>query len=275
MIKKLFILCMSLFVQLVFATEDNRRIVAVAKFKSEVPTQYDRAITEKVIEMLTKSQRFKVVDRTSIRDVIEEMDLQSTEYFQKSTNVTRQEKIVGADFIISGHIRQISISEITNVDGSVSGYRASLSFVLKIIETETTISGEAQSFESKSNNKCLSPERAVDDAIRSLEESMANYFKKNFPINVKMVKILDENDGEAKTILIGGGESMGIEKGNKFLIQEIELIDGAVYPRTIGKAKVQTVSNENFSECKILDGNKEIFKIFNSGKKISCSLIKD
>ena len=82
LVLKLIIICTLLFVQIDFLfsqqNKDKRRIVAVEKFVSETPTKYDGAITEKVIEIITKSKRFNVVDRTNLDLIKKEQALQKT-----------------------------------------------------------------------------------------------------------------------------------------------------------------------------------------------------
>ena len=253
---------------------DSRLVVGVAKFSSDVETKYAGPITEKVVEMLTKSKRFNVVDRTSVDKIQSELEFQKTENFIDSEHRSEQGAMIGADYMVTGHIRQINISRILNVDGSVGGYKASLSFTLKIVETSTSISTEAQSFESKGGIKTLSPERAVDEAIRTLDDKLKEYFDKNFPVNVKIAKIIKTKKDEATLILISGGKSHGLEKGNKLTVQKIEMLDGKPYPSDIGIIKIVKIAGDSFSECSVLKGGSEILARYNATEKIICKLIQ-
>ncbi len=257
-----------------FAQTDSRPIVGVSKFSADFETKYDGAITEKVIEMLMKSKRFQVVDRTSINKVVDELELQKSEYFIDSKNTAQQGVLVASDFILTGHIRQINISRIMNVDGSIGGYKASLSFTLKIDETATGISTESQSFESKGAQKTLSPERAVDEAIRTLSDNVEAYFTNTFPVNVKIVKILTTKGDAATTVLISAGKSFGLKEGDKFTIQKIEMLEGKPYPTELGQMKISKIVSDDFSECSILKPNPDITKSFNAKEKMNCKLIK-
>ena len=150
--------------------QDNRRIVAVETFTSEKPTKYGRAITEKVIEIITKSKRFRVVDRTDKSAIDKELELQKGAAFFQENNTAKQGMMMGADYIVVGTIRNLDLIRI-NEGGSFGGYRATLSFNMKIIKTETSQSSEAMSFESSRADPQLTPERAVDEAIRTLSSS--------------------------------------------------------------------------------------------------------
>ena len=257
-----------------FAQTDTRPVVGVTKFSSDIETKYSGPITEKVVEMLTKSKRFQVVDRTSIDKVQSELEYQKTENFIDSKHTAQQGVMIGADYIVTGHIRQINVSKIMNVDGTVGGFKASLSFTLKIVESSTGLSTEAQSFESKGAGKALSPERAVDEAIRTLESKLEDYFANNFPVNVRIAKILTTKKDAATTILIAGGKSHGLKEGDKLIIQKIEILEGKPYPTDIGEIKITKVAGDNFSECTILKGGIEILARFNAAEKLNCLLIK-
>jgi len=240
-------------------TQDKRRIVAVEKFISDTPTKYDRAITEKVIEIITKSKRFQVVDRTNLDLIKKEQALQKTEEFFDGNKV-QQGAMKGADYQVIGNIRMINIIRMTS-GGEFNGYRATVSFNLKIVNTETSESSEAQSFESKGASAQLTPERAVDEAIRTLEESMTNYFQEEFPVILTISRVLKEDDDEAELILISGGKSHGLKEGDEFLVKSVEMIDGSPYYQEVGKIELTKVSGDNFSECEVDKGGKSIMEI--------------
>ena len=260
-----------------FAQSDSRPVVGVAKFSSDADTKYAGGITEKVVEMLTQSKRFQVVDRTSDHKIKEELENQKSENFIDSKHTSQQGVMIGADYMVTGHIRQINVSRIMNADGrTVGGYKASLSFTLKIVETATGLSTEAQSFESKGGAKTLSPERAVDEAIRTLSDKLSDYFSNNFPLNVRVVKILKVNGDAATLVLIGGGKAHGLKEGDKLMIQRVEILDGKPYPTDICSVKVAKVVNDDFSECTIpKGGNSQVLSLFKSDDKLNCKLVKD
>jgi hypothetical protein len=275
LIRFLFIFLQSL-VLLSFAQQaDNRPIVGVTKFSSEIETKYAGAITEKVVEMLTKSKRFQVVDRTSLDKVNEELKLQRSEGFIDSKQTSQQDALVGANYIVTGHIRQINVAEKLNIDGSIGGYKSSLSFTIKIDETSTGISNESQSFESKGADMALSPERAVDNAIRTLEPQLKEYFAHNFPVNTRILKILTTKKDAATTILIAGGKAFGLQEGDKLSVQKVEIIEGKPYPTDIGEIKVTKNAGDDFSECAVKKGGEEILSRFNSTEKLNCKLLQE
>lgn len=256
------------------SNDDDRMVVGVAQFSHKEESPYTSLVTEKVVEMLTNSKRFRVVDRTSRDKITEELDLQKSEAFIDSENLVEQDVAVAAEKMITGEIVKIPVYRIKNGDGSVRGYKASVAFQMKVVDVATGLSTEATSFEGKASNECLSPESAVTMAMMSLQEDIASYFRLNFPVTAKLMKILQEKDGMAKTILIKAGQKQGVKVGDLFNVESIEMLEGEVLPTTLGVAKVTALKGESYSECKIeKKGGKEIYELFNANKEIRCSLI--
>ena len=89
--------------------EDTRPVVGVAKFTCDNDATYANLVTEKVVEMLTNTKRFLVVDRTSNDKVKAELELQKSEAFLDSKNLVEQDIAVAAEKLITGHINKIPI----------------------------------------------------------------------------------------------------------------------------------------------------------------------
>lgn len=133
---------------------------------------------------------------------------------------------------------------------------------------------EATSFEGKASDECLSPESAVTMAMMSLQDKMAEYFRINFPVTAKLMKILKAKNGVAEVILIKAGKKHGIKVGDRFNVESIEILDGEVLPTILGIVTVTALKGEAYTECKV--GKKEgkvIYENFNANKQIKCSLI--
>jgi len=255
-----------------YSQTDLRPVIGVTKFTAEVESKYCSAITEKIIEMLTQSKRFQVVDRTSLDKVKDELEFQKTEAFLDSKERVKQGLAIGAQYLITGHIVKMNVYAFKNTDGSVSGYKASTSFQLKVIEVETGKSTEAQSFQSKVSDIMLSPESAVNEATKSLEEGLRTYFTKNFPVISKIVKIISTKKDVATSVLIAGGTTYGLKEGDKLTVNKIEILEGKPYPSEIGEIKITKVAGDDFSECSVTKGGTEILSRFNAADKILCKL---
>lgn len=251
----------------------EKPVIGVSQFTSEVNSKYSGAVAEKVVQIVTNSRRFTVVDRTSYAKVKDELELQKSEAFLDSKNTVKQDATLAAENLIIGNILKMSVYAMKNTDGSVNGYKSSVAFTLKVNEVESGRTTEAESFQTEVSPLMLSPESAVNEALKSIEPKLSAYFIKTFPLMTKISKILTTKKESAATVLIGGGKEFGFKEGDKLIVEKNELIDGKPYPSQIGELKVVKIAGSDFSECTVSDGGKEILARFNAAEKLTCKLI--
>lgn len=255
-----------------YSQADLRPVIGVTKFTIETETKYASSVTSKIIEMLTQSKRFQVVDRTSYDKVKDELEFQKTEAFIDSKDRAKQGVALAAQYLLTGHIVKMNVYSFKNTDGTTNGFKASTSFQLKVVDVESGKSTEAQSFQTKVSDLMLSPESAVNEALKSLEESLSTYFTQNFPVVTKIVKILATKKDAASSILIAGGKTYGLKEGDKLKVNRIEMLEGKPYPTEIGEIKVTKVAGDDFSECSVLKGGTDILAKFNAADNLTCKL---
>lgn len=226
--------------------KDTRAVVGVAQFTCDEKSPYTGLVTEKVVEMLTNTRRFRVVDRTSDDKIRKELELQKSEGFMDSENRVEQDIAVSAEKMVTGHIVKIPVYAMKNADGSRRGYKASVGFEMKVVDVATGLSSEATSFQGKASKECLSPEAAVTMAMQDVQGEIEQWFKVNFPITAKVTRALDD-----KTIIIKAGSAQGVSVGDTFLVEAIEEIDGDPFHRKMGEIKISRVAGRGFSECNV------------------------
>lgn len=256
-----------------YSQTDLKPVIGVAKFTVEGDSKYASAVAEKVVQVVTNTRIFTVVDRTSYDKVKEELEFQKTEAFIDSENTARQGVALAPQYMIVGHIVKMSIYAIKNGDGSVNGYKASTAFNIKVSDVESGMTTEAESFQTKVSPLMLSPESAVNEALTSVESSLSSYFIKTFPLTTKIIKVLSTKKEAAKTVLIAGGRSYGFSLNDKLIVEINEMIDGKPYPSEIGEIKIVKMAGDDFSECVVSRGGKEILSRFNAAEKLTCKLI--
>ncbi|MDE6008127.1 MAG: CsgG/HfaB family protein [Muribaculaceae bacterium] len=247
---------------------DARPIVGVAEFSCQEDSPYTGLVTEKVVEMLTNTRRFRVVDRTSIDKIHSELELQKTEAFLDSKNRVEQDIAVAAEKMITGHIVKIPVYRIKNPDGSVRGFKASVGFEMKVVDVATGLSSEATSFQGKASQECMSAEAAVNMAMQSIQSEIGDWFRTNFPITCSVIRIIDN-----KTVLVNAGSEQGVKSGNIFKVEAVEMLDGQPYHKAVGEIKIKAVAGPNFSECEVPKKTMEqIRSYFDNAIKIRCEL---
>ena len=252
---------------------DDRMVVGVAKFTSEVNSPFADAVAEKVVQIVTSTHRFIVVDRTSYDKIKEELEFQKTEAFIDSKNTVRQDVAIAAQRMIIGHLVKMNVYTMKNSYGGISGYKASAAFTLKVNDVETGRVTEAESFQTSESPLAASKEQAVNQALASLDEVLYSYIAKTFPVTVNIVKVLENKKDAATKVLVSGGKTYGLKEGNALRVDAIELVDGLPYPTEIGEVKVASLAGDNFAECKVAKGGKQISAQLAAGAKIQCTLI--
>lgn len=255
------------------AQEDTRTVVGVSAFSTDESGRFVGLVTEKVVEMLTNTKRFRVVDRTSADKVRDELELQKSEAFMDSKNLVEQGASMAAEKIITGHITKIPVYAIKSAAGTVTGYKASVAFQMKVVDVATGLSTDATSFEGKAGDLMLSPESAVQNAMKSVQGEINHYFKLNFPVQGKVIKIL-QADNKGK-FLLNVGKNAGIAVGDRFTIEKTEIIEGQKYPQKIGTVEVVNLAGDNLSEAVALDKkfSENIVASYSDSQRPDCTLI--
>ena len=256
------------------AQNDVRPVVGVAQFSCDGDSKYASLVTEKVVEMLTNTHRFQVVDRTSYDKVHAELEFQKSEAFLDSKNRVEQGVAVGAEKMITGHISKIPVYAIKNTNGTIRGYKASVAFQMKVVDVETGLSTQATSFQGQTSEMMMSPESAVVQSMISLEGELEEYFRQNFPLEANIVKILESKKGSALTVLLSVGKNQGVKLGDKFKVAYIEMLNEKPYPSILGEILVTGLPGDDFAECEVpkkIGG--ELQARFETGVKLNCSLV--
>lgn len=275
--------------------EDIRPTIAVPVVKSshERHQKYLFAITSKVTEVLKNSKRFNVVSRSD-EDVKAERKFQKSDEFLDRTlnaqNASETQDIAGdelnvkritsevkddgtvvfygANYILQGEVRKLDIVKILNADNSTAGYKALLSIQLAVNTTETNTLTEAIGIESVPLSVAMmSVERAVDEAIKSLEASLASYFYRTFPLTCTI------NKTEGNDVIINAGLAQGVKVGDKFKVVSVEDMGSEKIEILVGEIKVKNVASQNFAQCSMVKGKAEIVKKFAMASKLKCILI--
>jgi len=257
-----------------YAQSDTRPVVGVAQFTCDGSSKYAGLVTEKVVEMLTNTHRFQVVDRTSYDKVHAELELQKSEAFIDSEHTATQGIAIAAEKMITGHIAKIPVYAMKNSDGSIKGYKASVAFQMKVVDVETGLSTEATSFQGQTSEMMMSPESAVTQSMFSLQKELEEYFRKNFPLSAAIVKILESKKEVAATILLNVGKSQGVAVNDRFRVEYVETLNGKPYPTVIGEIIVIKLSGNDFAECSVPKKiGAELQARFQAAEKLNCNLI--
>ena len=251
--------------------------------KDGVEKEYVNAIQESVVNAFVKTRRFNIVDRTKMEQIRVEKNLQKSEDFIDG-KVVEQGKNVGATYLVSGYIISAHAEEMKSDDGKgkvTIDYKSKLMISLKIIDVTTGGLVTSETIEPKSGSSVVeffnigssTPSAAMAKAIKKIEEKVDEFVSKNFPTYFSIAEIQKKNsNGSASEVLIAGGSSFGLKKGDRLKVAEIVEVtlngNKMTRKKEIGELKVTRVEDENFSICSVIEGGEIITARFESNAKL-------
>jgi hypothetical protein len=247
--------------------EDYRLIVGVAKFTSTNVKQerFANMVSERVLDVLNQQNRFQVID---LDGTARQEAISKSQENYKSKNWIEANKSISAEYTLTGVLTSIKFIRLN----AGKGYKATITYITKIINTESgeIIQNGTATFTSSKSEIKLTPESALQSALQTTVASLSLYFSSSFPIKLNLVRIEKEKKGKALDVLLDGGSKIGISLNTKYDAYFIDNSLGKPLPKFIGEVKITRILSEDFSEAKVTDGGKDIFKYLNDGKKIIC-----
>jgi hypothetical protein len=261
------LLCLAIYNSNAQQGEDYRLIVGVAKFTSTNVKQerFANMVSERVLDVLNQQNRFQVID---LDGTARQEAISKSQENYKSKNWIEANKSISAEYTLTGVLTSIKFIRLN----AGKGYKATITYITKIINTESgeIIQNGTATFTSSKSEIKLTPESALQSAIQTTVASLSQYFSSSFPIKLNLVRIEKEKKGKALDVLLDGGSKIGISLNTKYDAYFIDNSLGKPLPKFIGELKITRILSEDFSEAKVTDGGKDIFKYLNDGKKIIC-----
>lgn len=283
-IKSLLAVLIVIFIGTEFSYASGKKVIAVVPITTNnyAYKQFASNLTEIVVTSFVKSRRFIVVDRTNFDQIYTEENMQKGESFING-EVVAQGKKMGASFIIAGNLANVSVSEAYSTSSTGGrtflGYKARITFSLKIIDVITGEIKETESFTEKSGgissfgvslttNAWPTKDEAINKCINVSSKTVSKFVDKYFPAMAKIFEITEQKRGKAKEVTITGGSELGLLKGQSLKVVEVSIVDigGRTVERKkeIGWLKIESVDDENFSTCKVTKGDELIKQKFDS-----------
>lgn len=216
---------------------------------------FSEAATQKVINAFVDLKRFIVIERASIDKILQEQNFQMGDLTDPNT-AAKFGSMLGTQYLVQGKILSLSTSK------KDKEYRSTLEMNLRIVDVSSGQIKSSKDVKGVSDAKKDLSSKIAYDALNDAEDGILNTLRSAFPVEGKVVKILESGKKSDKLrVLISCGKEIGVREGDKFhIVQEEELmVDGKAYTRqkAMGKLKVKRLELDGiFSECEVLDGEK-------------------
>lgn len=239
-----------------------------------------QSVEDMVSAAFQKSNRFTLVERSKMNAIKAEREIQKGEDFIDSKAIELSAAL-GAQYIVTGNISVANIEKTEYYGGMSCTYSAGILFDIKVLDVSTSEVVAAEHFKGEGSSTAfnVSGEHAFNVAITKVEEAVEKFIQANFPLQLPIVEVQEKTkSGDAKTLLVAGGTSVGIKKGDIFKVCEIQMIEveGKKIPRKkeIGQMKIVEIEDENFSISEITKGAKEIAEKMGAGKTLKGLIIQ-
>ncbi len=261
------------------AQKNTIAITAFEKGSSNLDMQYVKAIENSVKEGFQRTNRFVIVDRTNMRKVKEEKELQKGEEFMDGSTVD-QTSFEGAEQIVTGSITSVSI-EMKTTEKSYY-YVCKIAFSLQIIEISTgkIIANEMivpkQSFGATLWNGTggATEQEAFFIALKGMNRTIDKFVGRHFPMSTSILEITEAKNEKAKKVLINIGSDAGAKKNQIYSVYELTEMEvgGKMIERKreIGKLKILKIEGAELAMASVTKGGEEVQSLFTSGSELVC-----
>lgn len=252
-------------------------------------TEFARTATEKIINAFAELKKFKILDRTVVKRLQREKQIQMLGY--KTKTIKADLGAVGkADIYCTGEVQNISVAEKYDNNRQFLGYDGEVEMQIRIYDLSTgaLILSKDVRGGTEAGGGLLSifrlyqdtPSKAIFKALNNAEREIKDTVKAAFPVEGGIVEIVSREDGEER-VLITLGSELGFKDGDELSVIEVSQVkvNGVLYPRQkeIGRVEITRVEPDGtFSEAKVegKDG-KVIIQKYEAGYKLVLRSRKD
>lgn len=252
-----------------FANDIKPKNITVIPFEGWKYPKYSRQnsvngreiLTDKIIVRLIKTNRFNVINRENLDEVLKEQKLQFSGIVDMNTAVEIG-NLIGVDKMIKGSFTGNSVEYVKekyNKKGKKTSdayYTANISASIKMLEVETAMYTEA--VEARGSGIGNNYETAQNNALDELSKNIIKGFEKFFKIKGYLTEINKSN------VIIDRGKNVGIKNGMYFEVFELNensknnktgLIGSDV--KKIGTMRINYV-DEKYAKGRVFSGQNNI-----------------
>jgi len=177
------------------------RTVAIIEFENSIGKYYyqtrgiEKTVQDRLNTLLTNSDKFRVVEKDKISEIIEEQKFSLSGLVDESETAIELGKLIGADHIITGTLNTLSINEEKFSGYGTTLYRvkASMESSIRLINVTTGIIEMANSYNVK---KEFQGESASSIDVRAASDDLINRIVNEFERDINSYKFADSESGE-------------------------------------------------------------------------------
>ena len=231
-----------------------------------------RNAMEIVSDVIAKSNRATVADRTKLDHLAQEREIEKREDFLSSANLVEQGKLLGAQYVLAGNVDSADVTANRDERGQAASYAATVVLSLKVIDIETGAVAGSDKYEVSSGagggvfgamlSFAKSPQDAIRKALGDVPKKMTPFVMRTFTLSFSIAEVSESQGDAATKVLLAGGSGAGLKKGDVLKVVEIATLEVEGKPlvrkKDVGDLVVDLVEDENFSLCTVARGGPAI-----------------
>ena len=182
---------------------------------------------------------------------------------------TGQMKTLGAEYIVTGNVTNVSATRRTDSEGKVS-YRGNIVYSVTVLKVEdgSVVGTKNYTHSDITTGSGTTEELAINDTYRYCVNSMEDFVQEFFPLKGAIVEMAEAKGDKVKSCYISLGTSVGVLKGQTLDAFAVKTVAGRAIETKIGSLTISEVVAEDLSLCKVTTGAKEIMAASKDGMEI-------
>lgn len=268
--KRLFILAALCLASVTAFAQKSVVVVDYFEYANSVVPSYADAVRSSIIQGINQMNRLTLIDATKESSLaLEEERRDSEKAALDNTARTGQMKTLGAQYIVTGNVTNVSATRRTDSDGKVS-YRGNIVYSVTVLKVEdgSVVGTKNYTHSDITTGSGTTEELAINDTYRYCVKSMEDFVQEFFPLKGTIVEMAEAKGDKVKSCYISLGTSLGVLKGQTLDAFAVKTVAGRTIETKIGSLTISEVVAEDLSLCKVTAGAKEIMTASKDGIEI-------
>ena len=268
--KRLFIIVALCLASVSVFAQKSVVVVDYFEYANSVVPSYADAVRSSIIQGINQMNRLTLIDAAKESSLaLEEERRDSEKAALDITARTGQMKTLGAEYIVTGNVTNVSATRRTDSEGKVS-YRGNIVYSVTVLKVEdgSVVGTKNYTHSDIATGSGTTEELAINDTYRYCVNSMENFVQEFFPLKGAIVEMAEAKGDKVKSCYISLGTSVGVLKGQTLDAFAVKTVAGRAIETKIGSLTISEVVAEDLSLCKVTTGAKEIMAASKDGIEI-------
>lgn len=268
--KRLFIIVALCLASVSVFAQKSVVVVDYFEYANSVVPSYADAVRSSIIQGINQMNRLTLIDAAKESSLaLEEERRDSEKAALDITARTGQMKTLGAEYIVTGNVTNVSATRRTDSEGKVS-YRGNIVYSVTVLKVEdgSVVGTKNYTHSDITTGSGTTEELAINDTYRYCVNSMEDFVQEFFPLKGAIVEMAEAKGDKVKSCYISLGTSVGVLKGQTLDAFAVKTVAGRAIETKIGSLTISEVVAEDLSLCKVTTGAKEIMAASKDGMEI-------